>query len=119
MFNSYFHTPVVMVKKVPIVTNVTLVTEFLVKDGDNYVLHSCEGDKPMLDPDLLAPAVTPIERAKVGKITPSTANYLNPSLEFQQAVAATLSKLDDKFSYDAAIEKLSKIEPKVEPSKTD
>lgn len=117
MFNSYFSTPVVMVKKVPIVTQVTLVTEFLVQDGDNYVLHRKEGDKPMLDPELLSRAVTPVERAKVGKVSPSATNYLNPSLEFQQSVAATLAKLDDKFSYDAALEKLTQSkEPKVEPS---
>lgn len=117
MFNSYFSSPVVMVKKVPIVTKATLVTEFLVQDGDNYVLHCQEGDKPIVDPDLRAPAVSPVERAKVGKVSPSATNYLNPSLEFQQSVVATLAKLDDKFSYDAAFEKLSQPnQPIVEPS---
>lgn len=107
MFNSYFSCPVVLVKKVPKTTPVILITERLVPEGENFVLHRFEGNLPMVNPDLIADAVTAVERAKVGKVSPSASNFLSPSLEFQQGVAATLATLDDKFSYEAALKKIN------------
>lgn len=74
--------------------------------GDDYVVHDLIEDAPLVPVELRAISVTPVERAKVGKISPSASNFLSPSLETMQAVAKTLQVLDDKFSYDAAMEKI-------------
>lgn len=108
MFNHYFNPVPVVVKIVPITHVNFYVTERLVQDGENFKLLRGVGNLPMVDPELVAEAVSAVARARVGKTSPSATNFLSPSLEFQQQVAATLANIDDKFSYEAAIEKLSK-----------
>lgn len=93
-----------------------LITEQVIPDGENFRLVKTDASTRLVDPDLKSVAVSPSARAAVGKVSPSANNFLQPSLEFQQQVAATLANLDDKFSYEAALEKLS--ESSVEPPAT-
>lgn len=104
MFNSYFPPVVVEVKyAIPRIR----ICETLVLDGENYTVKLLDKDEPLVPPEIIAAAVTPIERAKVGRISPSANNFLSPSLETMQAVAKTLEVIDNKFSYEAAMEKIT------------
>lgn len=107
MFNFYSQFPLSIVKIVPIEQPIVLITEYLIPDGENFRVHKNRKKDRLVAPELLAEALSAVNRAKEGKISPSASNFLAPSLEFQQQVAQTLATIDDKFSYQAALEKIA------------
>lgn len=115
MFNSF--TPPPLAKIVTIECPVVCITETLIPDGENYRVHKNRVSDRLVSPELLAEALTAVNRAKEGRISPSASNFLAPSLEFQQQVAQTLATIDDKFSYQAALEKIAAAnQPNPEPN---
>lgn len=101
-FNSPFGCPLVIeVTKHPF-TSIAEVLEF---NGD-VAIPVPASKVVLIEPRLRARSVTPEERIKNGTAKSiNSSNFLKPSLEDVERVSAVLAAIDDRFSYEAAVEK--------------
>lgn len=101
MFNCYYVPARVEVKYTPAKV---CITECVVAQGDSLVSVPSSHVR-LVNDQILFRAVTPSQRMKEGSLSPAASNYLVPSLEEYQKVSRILSQIDDKYSYDALMEK--------------
>lgn len=121
MFNCFFPlfpSPIICDRTK---TEKVLIAEVLVQ-ADGVPVIRPASQVVFIDPRLEFRSVTPSEQIKNG-IAKSTNSqtFLKPSLEDVERVSAVLATIDDRFSYQAALDKYaaSVVEPKSDEPKPD
>lgn len=121
MFNCFFPlfpSPIVSERTK---TEKVLIAEVLVQaDGVSVIRPASQ--VVFIDPRLEFRSVTPSEQIKNGIAkSVNSESFLKPSFEDVERVSAVLATIDDKFSYQAALDKYaaSVAEPKTDEPKTD
>lgn len=126
MFNCFFPlfpSPIVSERTK---TEKVLIAEVLVQSDGVPVIRPAS-QVVFIDPRLEFRSVTPSEQIKNGIAKPTNSqNFLKPSFEDVERVSAVLATIDDRFSYQAALDKFAASvsesetkEPEINESKTE
>lgn len=107
MFNSYLAVFPPFVPRTHEEIPTLSIAEVIIPFGDSIVVKPAS-DVVLIEPRLKFRSVTPSEQQKNGIAKPISGNgFLQPSLSDVERVSAVLAAIDDKFSYEAALEKFA------------